>query len=994
MPEVNAKFIIAIAVAALVIGSGFTLFHESYNARPYVDIKDPQIFEKETKMLSFSKKGSSFSFTGNGTVRLYGTITTASGNLYSGQVFIYVFPRVDEVNVSDGHYSAILCHYGAYTVGYKASGYKTAFSTFSVLSGSGINENIVIHKELNFNVSGTTEKIDNDIVSNVNLTFVSFFGEFRSSSNDRGNFSTNLQNGTYLVLTIKRNYNITPKPEFINVTGSIIKNLVLLMNRSKNATFYASGKVYNDLDVPLGGVKITSIDVADGKIIGTTYSQSNGNYIINVSGVDVLTYSLNGYITAHSKEFFANRSIANLDQNLTVVNPFISETSSSRGTGISHLSAFTYIPAFMDGGVSSYATSHNSMLLYRAYSSGGNISLTLSNTFYTEGPPASTSLLSGFDVTVIVYLNGTYYHTTSTVSPSGQANISLKYGGNFDFIAYVPGFNWTLFHISTLNPPDHLLSSASLTPLPGQYYAVHYNVTSKGYALLYPNITMSENGIMVNQSLEGSNVGTFMYFSDTQINYEFILNISVQEVGFQNKSISVTLNGESPYDLTENIEMKPVFSIGYKFNDSLKSIPGFSPNRINTSIPATFSSNYYNRGKGELSFNLQSLNNISGEQFILYTRVYGTTYSRIVTVSGSIFEVNTNFTAAFHFTLVGFYYAHNNISARDLPTQHLNVVLSRRQTRDVTVNLRDEMAMKLNRNYGMNYNVSLQNSLSLSNLYLSDSSIQLDPQNSSSSMYTNSYMYLIPHGNFIFTYREKGYIQNSTQLNINNTNSTSNLNITGYGVVLLIHNPLSLSARATVFPDRNYTYTNSTSGSSVNSSIVAYGVNMSNIAVRTSFKVGNITVQSKNYTLTAENPVLIQYVNISKSVYMAYLSQTNYSGTAPDELYELYTNKPVSLSGANGFLTNISVLSYNSANTVPFYMSNGTKGYFNNINIFTLIHNTDKTNLSNNVKVLSNTSFTITIKLGKVQTNLSGSGVYKMYLGITNFNFKDHGGTE
>lgn len=993
MPEVNAKFIIAIAVAALVIGSGFTLFHESYNAKPYVEIKDPQIFENETKMLSFSKKGSSFSFTGNGTVRLYGTITTASGNPYSGPIFIYVFPRVDEVHVSDGYYSVILCHYGAYTVGYKASGYKTSFSTFSVLSGSGISENIRIHREGDLSVSGTTERIGNNIVSNVNLTFVSFFGTFRGTSNDKGIFSTNLQNGTYLVLTIKRNYNTTPKPEFINVTGSIVKNLVLLMNRSKNATFYASGKVNNDLGVPLGGVKITSIDVADGKIVGTTYSQSNGNYIINISGDDVLTYSLNGYIHAHSKELFVNGNIASLEQNLTVVNPFISQKSNSSGTGISHLSSFTYLPAFMDSGVSSYATSHNSIPLYRAYALKGNISLSLSNTFYTQGTPASTSLLNGFEVTVIAYLNGTYYHTTSRVSSSGQANISLKYGGNFNFVAYVPGFNWTSFNIATLNPPDHILSSVSLTPLPGQYFAVHYNVTSKGYALLYPNITMSENEILVNQSLEGSNVGTFMYFSDTHINYVFILNISVQEVGFQNKSLSIILNGESPYNLTENIVMKPVFSIGYKFNDSLKSIPGFSQNRVNSSMSTSFSSNYYNKGRGAVSFNLETLTNISGEHFILYTRIYGTTYSRIITVIGSSFEVNTNFTASFHFTLVGFYYTYNNISAKDLLTQHLYVSLSKRQAKNITLNIADEMAMKLNRNYGKDYNVSLQNSLSLNNLYLSDSSIQLQPQSNSSSTYANSYVYLIPHGIFIFTYRENGYIQNSTQININNTGLTHTLNITGYGVVLLIHNPLNLSARATVFPVKSYVYKNSTSKLGSNSSIVAYGVNMSLITAYTSFKVGNITVSSPKHTLTAQNPVLIQYVNISKSLYLVYLSQKPYSGTPPDELYELY-NGSFSLSDANGFLTNISVLPYNSANTAPFYMSTGTQGYFNNINIFTLTHNTDKTNLSNNVEVLSNVSYAIQIKLGQVQNNLSGSGQYEMYLGMSNFNFKNQGGTE
>jgi hypothetical protein len=253
MPEINAKFIIAIVVAVLVIGSGFSFFHESYNARPYVDIKDPHIFENEKKMLSFSKKGSSFSFTGNGTFRLYGSVTTASGNLYTGNLSIYVFPRVDQISVVDGKYSVILCHYGAYTVGYKASGYKTTFATFSILSGSEMQKNVQIHGEGVYNVSGNTKNLTLRIVPYVNLIFVSFFGQYQGSSNGQGLFSTHLQNGTYAVLTIKRNYNETPKPLFFNVTGSSVNDLDLVMKPSNNTTFTASGIVNNDLGQPVGG---------------------------------------------------------------------------------------------------------------------------------------------------------------------------------------------------------------------------------------------------------------------------------------------------------------------------------------------------------------------------------------------------------------------------------------------------------------------------------------------------------------------------------------------------------------------------------------------------------------------------------------------------------------------------------------------------------------------------------------------------------------------
>ena len=47
----------------------------------------------------------------------------------------------------------------------------------------------------------------------------------------------NAQNGTYLISTFKGGYGVFPKPKFLNVTGSNVQDLNLVMNKTKIPVF-------------------------------------------------------------------------------------------------------------------------------------------------------------------------------------------------------------------------------------------------------------------------------------------------------------------------------------------------------------------------------------------------------------------------------------------------------------------------------------------------------------------------------------------------------------------------------------------------------------------------------------------------------------------------------------------------------------------------------------------------------------------------------------
>lgn len=992
MPEINAKFIAAIIVAALVIGGGFTFFHETYNAKPYVEIKFPGIFQNETKMFSFSTKGSSFSFTGNGTVNLYGTVRTGSGAPYDGFLYVYDFPRVDQVQVSNGSYSVILCHYGAYTIGYKASGYKTSFATFSILSGTGIQENVVIHKEGVYSVSGSTLNITNHSVANVNLTFISFFGTFQSSSNSFGSFSTSLQNGTYAVITEKRNYNVIPKPEFFNVSARNVSDLTLVMNHTKNSTFLATGLVYNDLKVPLGGVMINAYDTLTNKIIDTTYSSSTGQYTINISaGGTVLFYSKNGYIIAHSKVIVTSKNIENLDQNLTVVDPFIARGSTKISSGIS------FLPSFMITGVSTYLSTHNSIPYYEQYSSNGNVTLSLSNTFYHTMSTAS-KLMANFTVVVATELNGTYYYTSSTINSQGKATIPLDFGGNFNFAIYVPGFNWTKSAEIIPTTSSFLIIPDALTPLPGQYYRMSYNIISNGYQLLYPNVTMSENGLIVNQSFEKFRSGrfTFYYFADDRENYLINMEISVGESGFLNGTLDMLIQGEKAQNYSGNITLTPLPTIASQFTSPIGNVPGYDNARVMSTLNDTESSNLYTKGTGKITFILHSTKNVSGQKAVLYTMLYGKFYSKVVLINSSKFTVVMNFTTFFNFTLIGLYITAYNIHVKDSRNQTVNVYPTDRNLSTINITVVNEMSEKLNYDYGSTYGVSLNKSLPFSYMRIVNSPIQTLPNASSNDQYKLLLTYSLPKANYNFSYGGDGFLQSSLTVNMNSTLKSYEMNVTSYGILQLIHSPMKFTDNITLrtlsplFIGTQYKYYVGNESAHDNYYRSVTGVNLSGVSEFTSIGMDDVFINSSVHLYSVNYPFLTQYINISNSEIHSYLTQTKYAGSTFRPVYDLYNNS-LNSGVNNGIITNMSIMGYNGIQFKPFNMSKGSVGFMNSTEIFKTTSTTDN-NTTRDFRITANTVYGLKIKLGTYQTDLSNSGLYMIDLGLMNVNFTNYGG--
>ena len=932
MPEINAKFIAVIIVAAIILGSGLSLFHETYNAKPYEKIKIPQIFENEQKMLAFSTKGSSMSPVQNGTIQLHGYIKNKSGNPVTGRISIYDFPWVVYANLnSRGYYSVTMLQYGSFTIGYKVSGYNTGFSKFTILSGNSKWENVTLQKATFYDVSGKTFNLTGVNVPNVNLSFVSFFGLYNSSSNSNAVYHKTLQNGTYAALTIKRNYNETPKPLFFNVTGKEITNLNFKMRNLKNETYLISGYIRNKLNLPVSLIKVSSVSLRNNShstsfspptFFASTLTNKSGYYqVIAPVGFDYIYVSTNyEYIDNSSTPLFVNRSLSNVNLSVQARDPFVPTNVIFTGN-----KGIKPIPSFMESNISKYLKSSPSDVSYnlafsdfnKGFIKNKNITIRLNNIFY-PGSPQNRTLLHSLSILIMGNFEGTVYYTQTNISKSGVATFPAYYFGSYDLVVYASGFFYSTVSISIKNQSGQLFTpDISLKPLPGQFFEVSgfaFNLINQ-QRLLFPDITLNENGLLVNSSIEQSSVGSFKfyYFIDTHQNYEINLSVNVVQAGFYNSSKSFIIKSISGQKNFTSIDIgsTPLKSIGKGFTETFLRVPGYNRTHLNNILKRSVSSNIYNKGPQNINVRVGNFSNNKGNEFVVYSSINGIIYSKKVFVNNTInpsFNISTTFSLFMNISFFGQYYKTTNNAVSDGISEFINPLLTDRETSTVNISLVNMLNYTVNKDFGKEYGREFDEQLPVSDLSLntSSSSIHLIKTGIYEKFNGTFISYKLPEGSYNFTYEGKDFVSTNLRFNhFNNTAQIKKLNVSSYGLVILIESKVKVSFYVTETSLQNSSLLYYTVYPGPNGKILRlYQIqNLTGVKMNYHISVEGSNFASNSFSLNFKTPYNVQYINVTSTKERTVFNETGSRLANKTYLW----NNSVNLGGISGIIKNVTV---------------------------------------------------------------------------------------
>ncbi len=790
MAEINPKFIAAIIIAAILIASGIYYFHADYNAKPYEKLNF-KFFVGEVPMLAFNQMGSSASPIGNATINVSGTISTSSGPLKYSTVYVYDFPWVVAVNTNAfGYYYFTFLMYGTFTIGYKASGYTTTYKTFTMLNGNSLKENVFLRPAEIYNVSGDTLNVSGTDIHGVNIVFHSFFGSYQTISSKIGNYTNPVQNGTYMILTYKNGYNTTPKPRFVNVTGSIINNYNLVMNRTNSSTFYISGIVLNLLRVPIAGAKVqdTALTPKGPVPALSVYTNAKGFYIIPVpGGFNNLTFTDVAFLENSTGKIFV---ASNMTENMVLISRDPFTTSGIGPTGLS------FLPSFMQAEGLNYLKGNTSSVGFASGKSSVNFDIIVLNSFYHISPQNS-SFFSGMTGAIAGNFNGTiYYEPISVKNINGLINASSYYAGSFNIVLYLNGFN---IAEASQNIPSATAYSTVLTPLPGQYFRTTLNATNSitGQKLSFTNDTLLENGLPVNFSAY-SNTSTFYYFIDTSQAYSISLSYYVSEIGFINGTKSIIVLSTNPTygsktgAVNITISMIPARSIGMGFINTTRILPGISQSAISSKLADVQTSNIMNTGNATYEVSLSSeTTGEAGFQFIIYTEINGYVYSKVVNFSNKI-NTTLNFSGFylgdFNAIVVGQMWRSSDYSYTFVYGQKIYALntnpLFARNVSSANISLES----KLSKDFDL-YNHDQNLSIPVAGIWIGVYSITMNWSAVKSNITGTHYAYYLPLNSvYSIKYSHSSYISNSTSFSIAKQKGINvSMYVNSYGSIAVVN---------------------------------------------------------------------------------------------------------------------------------------------------------------------------------------------------------------
>ena len=829
---------------------------------------------------SSSSLSSGFSPSAGGPVSIHGyvrdssdsnrTITNSILFVSSGNIYVSV-----PTNLT-GYYNYTMLHQGKGTLTYFISGYNPQVVTVNTLDLSSLWLNVTLTKATEYNVAGSTELSNGTAVSYVNVTFHNIVSNYEVQSGPTGNYSVNLPNGTYIIVVSKPGMNSTPRPEAINVPGNSINNFNIKITPEVRATLIISGFVLNkEMKTVVGA----TVELISGDII--SHSNSYGYYSLSVPyGMDQILAFANGY-ESNLTTVYVKSNLSNV--NLTLVNkdPILGGANSSNRN----------LTQLGESNINYTAGPSNITL-------EGNISSTL-----FDRPVSNTSFI------FYVKVNSTLFYINLTTNSTGYYDLYLSYPGNYKFevtssIYYSYFFNITIKVNSTYN--------FSVTPLPGYIFSITGYVKAElsGSPLSGSRVELfNGNGILLDVNISSTN-GKYEILG-VKGHYELI----AMAFGF-NQSHPVKVNlyrNITDLNFTLNVSYSignGIVHLGNNFSSGIPWENGFS---IGSSLGAGSGSSFGNGG-GPIAITFHLKNNtgsLINTNFVLFLEVDYQRYMFVnITNETGNFTLKLNITGNFT-VLADTLYNKGNPTVVD--TQRENHVVLTLQSVPVYSDW-----IRLENSYSQYYPGD-----SVPVNYLNETSFVLPIHYVYNSVDGNVtiYRYVLPQGNYTFSYSNAHFVPKNFTSNITNHNVTVNISVNPYLIQIESNSTSSwyyeinraiknetIGSQDIVLPEANGTYLFG-AGLIRNGTISIYNKDIELTPLKNIFIV-NMTMKNKTYstdnttTVTSHRFIYVNgSIDLNPNDYVSSAELSfNLSNGNLTNFFFYYQGKSVNISFSDGII--------------------------------------------------------------------------------------------
>ncbi|MGP6294424.1 carboxypeptidase-like regulatory domain-containing protein [Caldiplasma sukawensis] len=917
----NLKLVGALAVAAILLGSSIFLFHENYDAKPYIKVKIPQLYAGEQRMFSFSTLGTSIGPDNNGTYILEGYVYNENGKpLINTNITIFDFPwDVQTITNSTGGYKVEVLLFGTFTMGITSKGYSQSLFTFTNLNGRNVWENVTLKKAYLYSVTGYAYTLQNGNnsskvkVPDVNIFFRNFYSTYNTLSNNTGNFSVKLQNSNYLIYVEKSGFSANVTPEFLNVSGKNITNLKLELKLPNNILFTINGTVFNKLNQPIStGIDVE--DVFDGRVVSNSTTLPDGSYSISVpEGYNELYFKGTGFNLNQTGEIFVNSSINNLNMSLTAWDPFNGQPLNSQQKGLG------FLPSFLKSEAENYLKSTSSI----NYKQNEKVfsKIQISNSFYSEYPQ-NISFENKFYGVIAGNFNGTIYYDSVLLNRSAITELETDFPGIYNIILYIPGFS--LISLSADNGIHSNIYYENAVPLSGQTF----NLTGSGInsvngnPLYYSNYTLFENGIPVSSEdyvTDGSY--RFEVFVDTHQSYTLNFTVDLQENGFISQNYSIIVNSTKTSNpgifKMGDLGLIPVKSIGEGFTENVIPVACYELSSLEKNLTENYTTNHQSSSLSGNLFAFYHSNSLLGSTS-MYALVYlnGVIYGKVFNTSTTGFlDVELNLSVSGYISFYSQYYKSINNRFTALPGNQSFEKINMNDRNITTFNIdilntlyKYEVENKLNLNYEtLPANIYSFNSL----IYFKNSTSEITPE-------FRNFTFEIPRGNFVFRYGNySSIVMNQTTVNTASSKTiTVEMNVSEYSSLIFLNSTIPVDIYIQTM--KGNSVNNYLIGTFKNAVLTNVTMNQTYYKVRYYFKAGGTVFESRYFAGNYTHPLYRISLDISNSTEIIQLN-----GIYSNSKYNIiYSNDTFNFLPGSVLLYNISLYRYDS--TIEYVMPNGT----------------------------------------------------------------------
>lgn len=540
----SPKYIALVVLGIIIFSSIFTFANVGYPTGNPIHIKINKIPKQQIIFVNQSLNryavglnSSYFIPSGNATIWVQGFIYNSSSGtrINDTQLTVAAGPYSTYSSVSsNGYYRFGILKTGKANIAFYVYGYNTVYHYFDFITSGTVWLNLSFRPSEKYLVHGFTE-YDGMIVPKTDLYFVHGVSAAVESGSD-GSYNVSLYNGTYVIAVYKPGFASNATPDMISIDGhGLAQNISLTPSGSRSIVI--SGYVKNQAGKPVSNATV----FYDGY---TATSNSTGFYTINVSaGFDVMVANAAGYGYGNVT-FMAIANESDVNITLPVADPMLGGSMSSSNIPINQ----TYLNGSSAG-------------VY--YLSG--------RAFYNSS--GKYIPLTATDIRFAVSIQGTGFYVLTKTNDFGYYNITVLYGGDYNFSAYAVGFYPYNFFVKISNRTTY--HNLYFTPVPASSYRISLDMSNSSRRIPY-NVSVYSSGVLVgNFSFNGS--GNISLIGG---NYTF----SIYAPGY--RQLNVTRNVFSNTSINETLN--PVASLGYGISESTQlavPISGY-PSTNSTSLYA------------------------------------------------------------------------------------------------------------------------------------------------------------------------------------------------------------------------------------------------------------------------------------------------------------------------------------------------------------------------------------------------------------------------